>query len=192
MLTILKKSSNLKISIFIILGLNLIYAIGYIGNMFIEGHCSFVADLSIFISLIYILLLPFIGYMIHRFVSKRVAWSVARVHLDDLGAFGLLTDEKLKNTPSLTSKIDEYKKEFKSTIKTMGEYDTISMIIKFNYFIIFTFSTVATICNYKQVNIEAYTIFLTSFFILLSLIIYLLSMRSKKKIKNILKRLGEV
>lgn len=191
MLTVLKKVSILKISIFL-LGLNLTYIIGYLGDILIEGNYSFVADWSIIISLFYALAFPFVGYMIYRYFSTRVAWTTARVVLDDLGAFGLLSDEKLKYNPSLKSKVDKYKKEFWNIVQAIGEYDSVSMALKYNYLIVLAFGLVIVLCNSKQINIEVYTTVLTSLLILLSLITYIVSIKRKKKIQSIIKKLQVV
>lgn len=153
MFEILKSSSKLKIIIFIILELNFIYAVGYTGNIIIGGYCSFESSFSMLLqSLLFILSIPIIGYVIYRFISKRVAWNIAMVILDDYPGFMLLSEDKVKVNPSLENEIDVYRKNFMDTMTIMGEYDSISVIIKYNYFIIFTFSTIATVCRYVDMQ----------------------------------------
>lgn len=192
MLSILKelsKSSKFKILIFLILELNIIYAVAYIGNMIIEGHYFLMVDLSIASSLLYILILPLVGYILHRFFTKRVSWNIARVLLYDSLEFGLLAAEKLKNSPPLESKINKHRNELNNRTVMLEDLDNINDMIQFNYFIIFTFSILITMCNYTQVNILAYILIQASFFIVTSLVVYLLSFKAKRQIKYILDRL---
>ena len=136
MLITLKDSSKLKIFIFIILELNFIYAIGYIGHMLIGGDYTFLVNLSTFISLGYILALLVIGYIIHRFLSKRIGYITARVFLDDSVSISLLLEEKIKKIKDNSSsniKIEELKNEFYKTMKIMEEYDSILVMRLFGW-----------------------------------------------------------
>lgn len=170
----------------------MIYAVAYIGNMLIESHYTLAVDLSTFSSLAYILILPIIGYFLNHFFTKRVAWNLAEILLDDLGEFGLLAEEKLKNTLSLESKMNKEKKKFFNGVAMLQDLDTIYAMIKFNYFIVFTFSMLVTICNYTQVNIAIYTLIQALFLIVISSIAYILSFKAKRQIKYILNKLNVV
>ena len=67
-------------------------------------------------------------------------------------------------------------------MKTMVEYDNISVIIKFNYIVVITFITIVTVSNYTDINIITCGIFETLLLTLLSFIVYVLSQKNKNKI----------
>jgi len=83
--------------VFTLLVLNTIFAIVHTGDMLIEGNYSFLIDGSLLISLFYTLTLPITAYVVHRFLSKRVAENI------------------IKNNPSIEKKIKILKDEFNTT-----------------------------------------------------------------------------
>lgn len=190
MLETLKSSSKLRILILIILGLNLIYVIAYTGNMLIEEEYSYNSDLLALLSKLVVALISVsIGYLIYASLSKRVAHNIARVVLNDLGKFEQLAEEKCNKNSSLATKIDEYRKKFRDRMKIMGEYDSVFIMIKFNFFIVLIFSVIFTLSNGTQINIITYTLFQALLLTFLSLIVYLLSESAKKNIAQLIKKL---
>jgi hypothetical protein len=192
MFKVFKNSSKLKVLVFVFLELNFIYAIGYLGHMIISSEYLFDINLLTITPLFYLAFILVASYTISSFFAKRVTWNVARARLDDIGGFGLLADEKTKQTPSLKDQISVYKNKCFQTIELMGDYDNIFMMVKFNYIIILVFSSIVTLFNYKKIDTTAYIF--TEVFVLLFVAIatYILSNKAKITLKNILKELEDV
>jgi len=184
-----KKYFTSRILVFTILELNTIYVIGYTGDMFIEGNYSFFIDVSLFTLLLYTLALPIIGYMIHRFLGKRVAWNIARVILDDHPEFFMLAEDTTKSNPTLVHEVEILKDEFNSTVNRMSEYDSTSVLVNYNYFIVFAFIVLIVLSHYTKIDIAIYSFYESILLITLSVSSYLLSTKGKKKIAKMLKSL---
>ena len=188
----LKKYLTLRMMFFAILILNTIFVIGYMGDMFIEGNYSFFIDISLIILLFYSLALPIISYMVHRFLKTRVSWYAARAVLDNCPEFFMISEDVIKNNLTLKYEIEISKDEFNSTVNKMGEYDGISVLINYNYFIVFAFIIVVVLFHYTKIDIAMYSFVESILLITLSGSSYLFSTKSKKKVAEMLKSLQSI
>ncbi len=184
-----KELVRFEVIIVILLVLNLIYVVAHSGNMFIGKHYSFRMDELKLFSFWYVIVLALSGYAFFRYLSKRVAWNAARVVLDDLPGFMMIADEKIKNYPLLTNKIEILKKEMIDYESLIGGYDSLMSYVRKSYFIIIIFSVLVSVCNYPQVDGVVYTFVEVVFFSVIVLIIYFLSNQKKKKIQILHRKL---
>jgi len=188
----LKKYLTLRILVFTILILNTIYVIGYTGDIFIEGNYSFFIDVSLFTSLFYTLALSIIGYLIHRFLGKRVTWNISRVILDGRPEFFMLAEDTIKNNPTLENEVEILKDELNSTVNRMSKYDSTSVLVKYNYFIVFAFIILVVLFHYTKIDIAMYSFVKSILLITLLGSSYLFSTKSKKKVAEMLKSLQSI
>ena len=183
--------SKLMMVAFVLLVLNCIYSIGYLGHMIISSEYSVDINLSTLISLFYLMVVLTVFYAINSFFAKRVKWNTARVILDDLPGLSLLADEKIDKIPSLKDQISVYKNKFMHIINLISEYDKVFVVIKFNYIVVVLFSLIVTVFNYKQINVTAYIIVEVFVLLCIAIATYLSSNKAKSMLKSISKELEE-
>jgi len=183
--------SKLMMVAFVLLVLNCIYSIGYLGHMIISSEYSVDINLSTLISLFYLMVVLTVFYAINSFFAKRVKWNTARVILDDLPGLSLLADEKIDKIPSLKDQISVYKNKFMHIINLISEYDKVFVVIKFNYIVVVLFSLIVTVFNYKQINVTAYIIVEVFVLLCIAIATYISSNKAKSMLKSISRELEE-